>query len=167
MEVSGVNTLGGTSEKPSFDMVANGVAGWVYPTAYDMSDAKYLVVKLRRSAGQKFYINIYDKGSIWSKPYTQQLKTDSNVIDLHNMVTDDGVKIDPATVGVVTFSTMAAQKVYFSKVYLSTEDGTPLGVHNIESDRTEDNTYFDLTGRKIQNPKSGIYIRRGKKIIVK
>lgn len=168
MELTGVNTLGGTSEKPSFDMVANGVAGWVYPTAFDMSEAKNLVVKLRRSPGQKFYINIYDKGSIWSKPYTQQIKTDSTVIDLHNMVTEDGVKIDPSTVGVVTFSTVAAQKVYFSRVYLSTEDGTPVGVDNIECEGTRtDEAYYDLTGRRVNSPVKGIYIKGGKKVVRK
>ncbi|MDE7346695.1 MAG: M6 family metalloprotease domain-containing protein [Muribaculaceae bacterium] len=41
------------------------------------------------------------------------------------------------------------------------------GVDRVESSTVSDNVYYDLTGRRVANPGKGIYIRDGKKILVK
>ena len=44
--------------------------------------------------------------------------------------------------------------------------GTTTGINSIETGKAENEVYFDLQGRRVNNPKKGLYITsKGKKVI--
>ena len=45
--------------------------------------------------------------------------------------------------------------------------GTVTGIETISTNGNGDNTYYNLMGQPVTNPTPGIYIRGGKKVIVK
>ncbi len=49
----------------------------------------------------------------------------------------------------------------------SSDPGDPNSVGSLDSESTENAVYYDLMGRKISNPQNGIYIRNGRKVLVK
>ena len=52
---------------------------------------------------------------------------------------------------------------------LEFEDGSTTGIETIESSKnnTENGVYYDLQGRRVENPTCGIYIVNGKKVVIK
>jgi len=40
-------------------------------------------------------------------------------------------------------------------------------INNVNGDIQQDNVYFDLNGRRVDNPTKGVYITNGKKIVIK
>lgn len=83
----------------------------------------------------------------------------------------------------VTFSLVAAgTTVEANKAYLETptditpaegsielefEDEGGTGINNIETDKTEDDNYYNLQGMRVEHPTRGIYIHNGKKVIIR
>lgn len=156
------------SSTPGLEMVEKGMAGWVYPQPWDISDHQYIVINLSRVPSKAFYINIYDCQSLWAKPYKQRITESTTAIDLQNLVTEGGVKIDPAHIGIIAFSSDASQnRVKFNDMFLSDDGVNPTPIDGIESDANHDDDYYDLTGRKVKNPQNGIYIVGGKKVLIK
>jgi arabinan endo-1,5-alpha-L-arabinosidase len=41
------------------------------------------------------------------------------------------------------------------------------GIQRVTSRQSDDSDYYDLRGMKVTNPQKGIYIKNGKKIVVK
>ncbi|ADK96525.1 hypothetical protein [Prevotella melaninogenica] len=52
---------------------------------------------------------------------------------------------------------------------LEFEDGGTTGIETIENSKhsTEDGIYYDLQGRRVENPTRGVYIVNGKKVVIK
>lgn len=52
---------------------------------------------------------------------------------------------------------------------LEFEDGSTTGIESIETSKnsTEDGVYYDLQGRRVENPTRGVYIVNGKKVVIK
>jgi hypothetical protein len=50
---------------------------------------------------------------------------------------------------------------------LSFDEGTTTGIIDHSSATTADHNYYDLQGRRIDNPSSGIYVKAGKKLVIK
>lgn len=40
-------------------------------------------------------------------------------------------------------------------------------INNVNGDIQQDNVYFDLNGRRVDNPTKGVYVTNGKKIVIK
>lgn len=57
------------------------------------------------------------------------------------------------------------EKMYAFYVTVNTEKAT--AIESVKADNSDDSTIFDLSGRKVVNPVKGIYIRGGKKFLVK
>lgn len=146
--------------------------GWRYPHGIDFSDANYLVVKLMRASTCSPVIKIFDTDDYLNPCYAYEMKTSKTaVIDLKNMTTENGSTIDPSHIYMVGFQTNGAQTLYISKLYLSNDGETPIAssINTPAFDRNamESNApYYDLTGRIVNRPTNGIYIRNGKKIAI-
>ena len=65
----------------------------------------------------------------------------------------------------VLTSTEAQAKTFV----LEFEDGGTTGIETIENSKnsTDDGVYYDLQGRRVENPTRGIYIVNGKKVVIK
>jgi len=52
-------------------------------------------------------------------------------------------------------------------ITITVESGMPTSLHTVEADG-DDDTYYNLSGQRVNKPsRSGIYIQRGKKVVVK
>ncbi|MBR6252023.1 MAG: hypothetical protein IKR17_12655 [Bacteroidales bacterium] len=107
------------------------------------------------------------------------VKVDDKVTLTANIQNTDSVVVATATIGGEevevtknedgTFTVTATDKgdIVFT-VALAKEETTPTPVNNIIADELNgDNTIYDLSGRKVVNPTRGIYIKNGKKFVVK
>ena len=47
------------------------------------------------------------------------------------------------------------------------ETGETTGVANIENPVSADGAYYNLNGQQVANPTKGVYIKNGKKVIIK
>ncbi|MBP3757743.1 MAG: leucine-rich repeat domain-containing protein [Prevotella sp.] len=51
--------------------------------------------------------------------------------------------------------------------YLKLVNGTPTAIRELKVDNPNADVYYDLNGVRVDHPKKGIYIRNGKKVVVK
>ena len=79
----------------------------------------------------------------------EDVTSGTKVIKLANMELSYGVAINPA-----------------DREYNIEVTGTA-GINNIYVDTTDSTIYYDLQGRKVKNPRRGIYIHNGKKVMIK
>ena len=54
-----------------------------------------------------------------------------------------------------------------ARIYMVFDDGSATGVKEIGNGRAVDSKYYDLQGRRVVKPGKGLYIRNGKKEVVK
>ena len=54
-----------------------------------------------------------------------------------------------------------------SEGYAYLEDPALLGIGELTTDSTDDGDYYNIQGVRTDNPRRGIYIRNGKKVVVK
>ncbi len=137
--------------------------GWRYSKGVDMSNHKYLVVKLRKAASCKPVIRVYDTDDYLNPCYTCAIpaSTKEIKIPLDEMKTEEGKKIDPSHVYMVGFTTDASNSLYISEVFLSDDGETPVtGIESLLTPQEDAEVfYYDLQGRPVENPTTGIYIR--------
>lgn len=149
---------------------ARGFGGWRYTKGADFSAHKYLVVELRRKPSCKPVVRIYDTDDYLNPCFTYSIPATSKkeAIDLTAMTAEDGTKIDPSHIYMVGFETDANNSLYLSSLYLSDDGETPTGIESVpKSDEEADGILYDLQGRPVENPVRGIYIRNGKKVLVR
>lgn len=144
---------------------ANGMGGWKYPKPWDISAHKYLVMNFATAIKAKAELRIYDKSNVWTEPYSVDIyKQRSVTVDLQNMVTASGRKIDPSKVSMVAFSSDGSQYIYIKEVFLSDDGTTPTNVERVEADDAQLPVY-NLTGRRVSKAGKGVYIQKNKKYI--
>ena len=149
---------------------ARGFGGWRYTKGADFSAHKYLVVELRRKPSCKPIVRIYDTDDYLNPCFTYSIPATSKkeAIDLTAMTAEDGTKIDPSHIYMVGFETDANNSLYLSSLYLSDDGETPTGIESVpKSGEEADGILYDLQGRPVENPVRGIYIRNGKKVLVR
>lgn len=149
---------------------ARGFGGWRYTKGADFSAHKYLVVELKRKPSCKPVVRIYDTDDYLNPCFTYSIPATSKkeAIDLTAMTAEDGTKIDPSHIYMVGFETDANNSLYLSSLYLSDDGETPTGIQSVPmADEDADGTFYDLQGRPVENPVRGIYIRNGKKVLVR
>jgi len=67
------------------------------------------------------------------------------------------------------FLVLTSTEAQAKSFVLEFEDGGTTGIETIENSQksTEDGVYYDLQGRRVENPTRGIYIVNGKKVVIK
>ena len=56
----------------------------------------------------------------------------------------------------------------FDDEEVTVEDGETTGIDGVTTDEDgTDDGYYNLNGQRVDNPQKGIYIHRGKKVIIK
>ncbi len=107
----------------------------------------------------------------------------SNVLQGTNKLLEDITPADYYTLGVVGervgFYHPAAAKLKANRAYLPAvgggvnaftlvfDEGTETGISHIETAAGAADVYYDLSGRRIATPGKGLYIKNGKKVLVK
>jgi len=151
----------------SLKTAKNGFAGWEYTSGLDLSKYNYLVVKLRRASAAKPELRVYDSNNMNSDYFVADMKTPTTsvVVDLHNMTSTKGRKLDPSKIYRVGFSSNGTSAVYLLEVFLSM-DGVNSVVNTIEnlvdvSGVIKKTEVYDLDGRQLNGQyRKGINIIR-------
>jgi hypothetical protein len=77
-----------------------------------------------------------------------------------------GEQLDPSHIRFVGFTPLMNDiNLYVEKVYLSNDE---TAITAVQADAADDEGYFDLMGRPVDNPTRGFYIRRSdrKKVFI-
>jgi len=145
-----------------------GQMGWEYPNGADMSGYRYLVLNMKRIASAA-HLNIFTSGSIWgdccATPDFGSKK--QVVIDLQaaRYTSGDrtGEPLDTKNVRIVSFWSNKVS-IVVDDMYLTNNDDfsrpIPDGLESIESSPVGEEISYDISGRRIAAPRSGLTIIR-------
>ena len=155
---------------------ADGKIGWVYNTPVDMSDYKYLVIKLRDVQTCGAYLSIYTGNGLSGNSFsTETFGTETQiVVDLseacYTAGPQTGQPLDAKNIHAVCFGGNGAGTGYMivSDIFLTnSEDYHPTGISSLTDtpDKGKD-AWHSLDGRRFETEPTapGIYIYKGKKI---
>lgn len=162
----------------------NGRIGWSYDTPIDISEFRYLVIKLisLTTATPNFGVIICPKiSNVW---YASELARNKvTVIDLQSARYTTAVKKNQpldltniASISLTSDGTAATAKIYVSEVYLTNED--PVGIDEVEvTPQAGKVNVYTLAGQLLQEGVSrseavkslpaGIYVIGNKKVIIR
>lgn len=160
-----------------------GQEGWVYDNGVDMSGYKYLVVLLDKPTSIYSNIHLYPQNSIWGKGYSQdfvygetQLVVPLQTITYNSGSAEDGQPFDFKHVHIVSLWSNGEGEIDVNDIYLTNNDDfTPTGIsRSVTGGGCTDGPVYNLQGIEVAHdseeaahlPK-GIYIRNGKKFIVR
>ena len=121
--------LAGTYKKSSlmatFRSGVNGIGGWHEPDAVDLSKYNYLVLDLLKSATCKPVLRIYDKNTLFlAEAFECPITSKRTVVDLKNMVTAGGKRIDPAHIYIVGIRSDGSSDIYIKDLFVSMDGET-------------------------------------------
>ena len=145
-----------------------GQMGWEYPNGADMSGYRYLVLNMKRIASAA-HLNIFTSGSIWgdccATPDFGSKK--QVVIDLQTARYTSGDRtgepLDTKNVRIVSFWSNKVS-IVVDDMYLTNNDDfsrpIPDGLESIESSPVGEEISYDISGRRIAAPRSGLTIIR-------
>lgn len=157
-----------SAKDTTFTMTANSHIGWCYDAGADMSAYKYLVFKLKDQQKCGGSIRVYDQNNANSTTFfVKAINTNKLVyIDLTNMVRS-GKTIDPSHICIVSLRSTSKGTIHIEDVYLTNEDIT--GIEAISNDQIETSATYDLLGRQMRSKslRPGLYLKDGKKILIK
>ena len=101
----------------------------------------------------------------------------NGVADLEGLETDGTFYVlGNGTKGVGFYKLASGKKVGLGKAYLSYSGGgareffsldETTGIEDINRETITNNRYYDMQGRRVENPTNGIYIVNGKKVVIK
>ena len=148
---------------------SGGMVTWNYADGADWSDYKYLVIKLKKKQTCDAEVWIYNlspnklafRGAIGDQT--------TIVIDLQNAKYST-TQLNPAKVGKMMFRANQEGTLVFDDVFLSNDEQyAPTAISNISIDGPFEAPLYSLDGRLAQPDalKPGIYVRSGKKMVIK
>lgn len=172
-------------EKGSFDETTHtiktgqyGFAGWKYSNGIDISDYRYLIAEMEGDNQSAVSFRIYDQNNYWSDPAMADFgKGTKAVLDLANLKSDSGRKLDPSHIYIVGFWSLGNAPFKISKVYLSdnpegdsglddvviSTEGKTVDVYNLQGMKLKCNVSVEDASTGLQ---PGIYVVDGRKISV-
>lgn len=154
----------------------NGQMGWIYDAGLDMSGYKYLVVKLGRQQKVNAAINLYPQNSIWGNCYNHPLGTETTVViplqDITYTSGDaTGEPVNLSNIMIVSLYAGVSGAIDIDDIYLTNNDDYSSEITGVApvcvSQPEGDGAIYNLQGMRVVNPTRGVYIRNGKKFIVR
>ena len=163
-----------TESTRTLTATAPAIATWTYPRLADWSSYKYLVVKLKEPQTANAQIWLYKKsGTSGSIAYRDTINDRTTVvIDLHHLKYANST-MDPSKVYKMVFRFVQAGAIKLDDVFLSNDEQYDSALTAIRGVVSDDNDFraplYSLDGRLAEPKKlkAGIYINKGKKILVK
>jgi hypothetical protein len=161
----------------------NGRVGWSYATPIDISEYKYLVVRLKVVPTTNVSIVVCNKTSnVWH--ISDTFKSIQFVMDLQNIKYTSSMRknqpVDLTNIASISFSSdgTGSGKIYVDKMFLSNDDQyVPSGIAEVSTNRESKNDVYTLSGQRllkgvstseaVKQLPTGIYVIGNKKVIVK
>lgn len=154
-----------------------GFAGWQYSSGLDLSAYHYLIAELEGDNSCSVSFRVFDQNNYWSDPVQADFGSSRRaVIDLDNMKSIQGRKMDKSHIYIVGFWSMGGRPFRIKNVFPAmTSDAS--GIDDVEAETIEQPVdVYDLYGRRIRRGvyrsestvglAPGIYIVGGRKISV-
>ncbi len=164
------NTAKHASAMSTLTFLQNGCQGWRFNNVegIDLSKYQYLKITFAKAAQKNTFIRVYDNQNNvnffehYYKLNVGLLKECS--IDLHDMVDENGEKIDPAHIRLVCINSAGStQTLYLKSVTLEGSVADGIATLNKDDETNESNaTYYSPNGFKLDGPQKGINIIRYK-----
>ena len=162
---SGTFTVSSSSN--TFKGAKEGMGGWHFDTPVDLSDKDSLIFELKSTSLAKPELRIYDVDDLSSTSYYSLPLSGAKhfAVDLKDMKDANGNRIDPSHIYTVGVAVQTTSAVYISNVYVC--GGEETSIRSVAG-KEADNRIYDLNGRLVATPqKKGVYVRNGKKFVVK
>ena len=150
-----------------------GFSGWRYEEeeGLDLSKYKTLTISLaKKLSAENVAFRLYDSSNYWDEAYELTLpKNEREInIDLQNLKTASGKKLDLSHIRIAGFTTTASagQTLYLKELSLVADE---TAIESLDAGFSADEEgYFDVLGRPVENPTHGFYIRRSdrKKVFI-
>jgi len=164
------NTATITSAVTTVKFKENGFVGWRFEeeAGIDLTKYKSLTINLVRGVTGNVRFRLYDTSNYWAKPYDITLanKGKDITIDLADLKTTDGRTLDLSRIRMGGFYCTTDNFSLYVKGITLEEDATGIDTPEIAGEQ-QNGAYYDLSGRMVENPTRGIYIRNGRKVVVK
>jgi len=166
--IANANSTYTSSNKTMKAAKLGGMVTWTYAEGADWSDYKYLVIKLKKNtcAAEVMISNLSPSKIAFRQSFGDQT---TFVVDLQN-AKNGAVTLDPAKVGKVQFRATKEGNLVFDDVFLSNDEAyAPSAIRSVSIDNPFQAPLYSLDGRLAQPDalKPGIYIRSGKKIVIR
>ena len=148
-----------------------GQMGWEYPAGVDMSDYKYLVIKLKQAQNCDAHLNIFTQNSIWSDGFESPAFGSKKqiVINLQAAKTKNGAKLNTKDIRIVAFWGNGGGTIVVDDIYLTNNsDYSPTAIETASASALADH-WYDLQGRRLPGRpvKGGLYLKNGRKVFIK
>ncbi len=150
-----------------------GFGGWQFDAGLDLSDYDKLYVELEESQSCGASFRLFDQNNYWTSPATYDMGSSTKLeIDLHAMTNEKGETIDPSHLFIIGWWSYGGSDIKIKSVY-ATGKAVVSGVKATEASlaAASREAIFNLNGQQVgssdRSLKKGIYIKGGKKVIVK
>ena len=146
-----------------------GFAGWKYGAGLDLSDYNYLICEMETAGDNGLSLRLFDKDNYWTDPSIWDFNGKKRVVvDLKNMKSNEGRKVDPSHIYIIGFWTYGGGKHRIKNIFVS-NDPNSSAVESVAGTSYEEGPVYNLQGIRVANSLSeiathGIYIVNGKKI---
>lgn len=137
-----------------------GFGGWQFSSGLDLSEWKYLVIKLKKTpADSRWSFRIFDENNYWTSCYENNFGTKTTIEvplnkiyrTINNAVST--TKIDPSHLYIIGFWSHGNTPLYIDKLYLTNRDDKQEEVSSLylidNADPIEECGIFDLNGRTL------------------
>ena len=183
-DIAGKNTFTPSARYGIFKFSEEGQMGWVYPNGVDLTDFRYLVVKLYKKQTADAHLNIYTTNKITGACHSTEKFGDSLqiVVNLDSAVytskSKRGKPLEKSKVQMITFTGSVANKpLYISEMFLSNDSQyAPTGVVDLVGEEPSGITsVYSLSGQLVRRNvqrrhaleglPAGVYLVGGRKIL--
>lgn len=168
----------GTFDEATGDVTTGqyGFAGWKYGSGLDLSDYRYLICEVENPGGG-LSLRLFDKDNYWTDPAMYDFNGRSRlVVDLKNMKSNDGRKVDPSHIYIVGFWTYGGHRFKVKRIFPTDDpEDTAVGLVSNGKDGLVD--VYNLQGVAVRKGvpvdeatvslPAGLYIVNGRKVLIK